>query len=141
MKLLRMGSLITFLVVSLAAGLAGAHEIFVPAAVQADGAGHFSYEVTVTITAPVEFEFAYVNGLDNTDVGETWFDGFCLEVIAPGVYPWPIEGNLADTGLDGSVMFEHSMCDGWTGSGTTVILAPPVGSGSVNWSAVRGLYR
>ena len=131
----------SLLALTLGAGLALAHEIDIPGAVETDGLGHFSYEVTVTVTEPIEFGFAYVNGTDNTNLGEMWYDGFCLEVLEPGVYPWPIEGDLVDTGADGSVYFEHNLCDNWTGVGTTIILAPTVAAEAESWSAVRARYR
>ena len=133
-------TIVLFTLVFLAAS-AGAHEFSAPATVVADGSGHFYYEVTVVITTPIEFAYVYVNGNDNTDIGEWFGDGFCLNVVEPGIYIDSVEGNLLDLSLDGSVYYEHAMCDGWIGSGTTVILAPTVGTDAVSWSVVKGRYR
>ena len=133
----------TCLLIALTAlvAVAGAHEIIAPTSVQADGSGHFSYEITVVITSAAEFATAELDGSDNTDV-ESWIaDGFCMVVIEPGTYSEIFEGNLIDVALAGSVSYSHSMCDGWTGAVTTVILAPVVGTENESWSAVKSLYR
>jgi hypothetical protein len=123
------------------APMAGAHDIVAPASVVADGAGHFSYPVVVTVDPAVEFGSIYIDGTDNTDLGETWIDGFCMVVIGPGADVFMVEGNLADVGDDGSVYFQYSLCDGWLGEATTVILAPTVGAEAATWTSVKGLYR
>lgn len=133
--------IILVLVLVLTAGLASAHQFTAPATVPADGAGHFSYEVTVVIESPIEFAYVYVNGLDNTDLGEWYGDGFCMTVVEPGTYLETVSGSLVDPGEQGSVYYEHAMCDGWTGSGTTVILPQTVGAESRSWSVLKGLYR
>ena len=56
------------LALGLCAGLAGAHEIDAPGAVQAGGAGHFAYDIIVTITAPIEYGGSRLDGTDNTSV-------------------------------------------------------------------------
>ncbi len=122
-------------------GAAIAHELIMPAAVQADGSGHFEFEAIAVITEPIEFAYSYANGNDNTDIGEWYADGFCTTILEPGEYPWPFEGNLLDPAQNGSVYYEHVMCDNWMGSGTTIVLAPTVGTEAVSWSAVKGLYR
>ncbi len=124
----------------LAATPALAHEISAPATVQADGAGHFTVDVTVTITSPIEFGYSQEWDLGNTDVG-MHADGFCTTVIEPGEYSWTVSGNLLDPTLDGEIGYEHYMCDGWTGYVTTVILAPTVSTEAETWSAVKALYR
>jgi len=129
------------LALGLCAGLAGAHEIDAPGAVQAGGAGHFAYDIIVTITAPIEYGGSRLDGTDNTDLWAWVEDGWCVDMVEPGDYTIPIEGNLVDIGSDGSVYYEHGMCDGWTDNVTTVILAPTVGTEERSWSAVKGLYR
>lgn len=120
---------------------AGAHDIVAPASVVADGAGHFSYPVVVTVDPAVEFGSIYIDGTVNTDLGETWIDGFCMQVIGPGDDLFMVEGNLADVGADGSVYFQYVLCDTWMGEVTTVIEAPSVSARATTWTTVRGLYR
>jgi len=126
--------------IAILAGAALAHEIGAPVAVQADGAGHFEVDVTITITSPIEFGFSQEWDLGNTDVG-MHADGFCMTVIEPAEYVWTVSGNLLDPTQNGEVGYEHSMCDGWTGYVTTVILAPTVSAEASTWSAVKALYR
>lgn len=128
------------LIVTLSAGLATAHSISAPAYTQAEGDGHFSYDVTITITDPIEFACSYTDGTDNTDLGLTHADGFCTTVIEPGVLTWTIMGNLLDPELNGTVIYEHTMCDWWTGTTTTVILAPTVPVETTSWSSIKALY-
>ena len=129
------------LALTILAGSAVAHEIVGPTAVDADGSGHFYYEVDVIITSPIEFGYSELDGLDNTDLGAWVADGFCNVLIDPGTYTIVFEGNLLDISYDGSVFYSHAMCDGWTGVITTDIYAPVVSSQGESWSAVKSLYR
>ena len=129
------------LALTILSGPAVAHEIDGPTAVDADGAGHFYYEIDVIITSPIEFDYSELDGLDNTDLGTWVAEGFCEVVIDPGTYTIVIEGNLLDISFDGSVFYSHAMCDDWTGVITTAIYAPVVGSQGESWSAVKSLYR
>jgi len=121
--------------------MAGAHEISAPAAVQADGDGHFLYAITVVITSAIELEVVYLDGTDNTDLGSWIADGFCMVIVEPGTYTEIMEGNLLDVAADRTIFYQQSMCDGWLGEVTTVILAPVVGTENESWSAVKSLYR
>ena len=122
-------------------GSAAAHELVLPAAVQADGAGHFAYEIVVVITESVPLAWVEMDGADNTDVPSWIGDGFCIQPVEPGEYPYPVDGNLLDPHVDGSVFFAQTMCDGWAASDTTVVLAPSVDVGPSTWGAVKGMYR
>lgn len=120
---------------------AAAHEFSAPATVTADGDGHFSYEITIEISTATEFAFVDIDGTDNTDIGHFIGDGFCMVVIEPGIYTETMEGTLLDPYENGSVIYTHAMCDGWTGQGTTIILAPTVANTPVTWSGLKALYR
>lgn len=132
---------VALLAAVLTASVAAGHSIILPQAVQADAAGHFTYDVIITISEPVEFGSEHMDGSDNTDIGVWWADGFCMSVINPGTFTTTIEGNLTDPAASGSVYYEFYVCDGWLGAGTTTILSLPVGTEATSWSAVKGLYR
>ncbi len=133
--------LLTVIVLLLWAGGAWAHEFSMPIAVSADGSGHFEFDVVVTISSPTLFGSSEIDGTDNTDVVHTWADGFCLGTWAAGTYVETVAGNLLDPAVGGSVMYRHDMCDGWVGTGTTMILPPTVGTEPVAWSLIKALYR
>lgn len=118
-----------------------AHEVTAPASVAADGAGHFSFTVLVEVTVATAQGSAYINGTDNTNLGETFLDGFCITTLDPGFYPWEITGDLTDPGLGGSVLYDHSLCDGWSGSVTVNIIPPAVAVEKLTWSTLKALYR
>lgn len=121
-------------------GMAGAHELWGPAVVAANGAGHFSYEIMVVISNPIELESLTIDGSDNTDVSDH-MDGFCMVVQEPSTSMIPIEGELVDLTKDGSVFFSQNMCDGWRGEITTIISVPVVSTENTTWSTVKSLYR
>ncbi len=125
----------------LMAGPAVGHELLAPTTVVADGAGHFSFVVSVEVTVAANNGSQYINGADNTDLGESWADGFCIGEWTPGHYPTIVSGNLSDPGLNGSVFFQHSLCDGWSGSATIDIQAPAVGVQTTRWGALKARYR
>ena len=120
---------------------AAAHEITAPPAVVADGAGHFSFTVTVGVTVETQQGSAVIDGTDNTNLGVTYLDGFCISTLAPGFYPWQITGNLADPHFGGSVQYSHSLCDGWNGSVTVNIIPPTVTVENLSWCTLKALYR
>jgi hypothetical protein len=117
-----------------------AHSFESPEHVQADGAGNFSYQTTTTLTSPVAFGSLDVDGRDNTDLGWMHGDGFCIQTRQPGTYSWTVSGKLVDVTRHGSVTVRDSYCDGWTGEGTTVILAPVVSNEAQSWGAVKALF-
>lgn len=123
------------------AGMAGAHEIWGPPLVTANGAGRFSYDIILTISNPIEFGHLEIDGSDNTDVESIVMDGFCLSVQEAGTFLIPIEGKLVDLDKEGSVFFEQYMCDGWLGQVTTTISAPVVDVETTTWSTIKSLYR
>jgi hypothetical protein len=124
-----------------AAAPTAAHELILPQTIQADGAGHFAYEVVVVITESAALAWVEVDGGHNTDVPSWIGDGFCIQPVDPGEYRYPMEGNLLDPELDGSIAFAQVMCDGWAGSDTTVIEAPSVDVVPASWGTVKGMYR
>ena len=124
-----------------ASASAFAHEFTVPESVTADVTGHFEFPVVVEITSPAEFGSIYVNGTDNTDLGEMWADGFCMMTIQPGTSTTMVEGNLTDQAIGGSVIYHHSMCDGWNGEGVVLILPNPVTAEPTSWSRLKAIYR
>ena len=123
------------------AGAGTAHELTAPASVAADGAGHFTFTVLLEVTAPVAQGSAYINGTDNTSLGETYLDGFCISTLQPDFYPWVITGDLSDPGLGGSVYYEHDLCDNWTASVTVNIIPPAVTVEKMAWSTLKAQYR
>jgi len=125
----------------LAGASAAAHELILPQTVEADGAGRFAYEVVVVITEPVALAWVEVDGEDNTDIPSWIGDGFCLQPVEPGEYRYPLDGELLDPHVDGSVSFAQVMCDGWAGADTTVILAPSVDVVPASWGTLKGMYR
>ncbi len=134
-------ALLMITLLTLSVGAASAHELTAPATVAADGAGHFSFTVMLHVTVTAANGSIYINGLDNTDVGESIADGFCISDLAPGFYPWTISGNLTDLSLGGSVSYEHSLCDGWIDTVTVNIIPPAVGLELTSWSTIKARYR
>lgn len=120
---------------------ATAHEVTAPAAVVADGAGHFSFTVTVEVTVETQQGSAVIDGRNNTNLGVTYLDGFCISALAPGFYPWHITGDLADPRFGGSVIYSHWLCDGWSGSVTVDIIPPTVAIENVSWCGLKASYR
>ncbi|MCP4090406.1 MAG: hypothetical protein GY746_11540 [Gammaproteobacteria bacterium] len=118
-----------------------AHELHCPDYVPANGAGYFEYEVIITITSPAEFGYIWVDGTDNTDIGEWIADGFCMATWNPGQFTETVTGHLLNLHSSGSVVYEHYMCDGWTGIGTTIILPPAIGNETTSLGHVKNLFR
>ncbi len=118
-----------------------AHEFHCPDYVAANGAGYFEYEVIVTITSPAEFGYIWIDGTDNTDIGEQIADGFCIATWGPGQFSETVFGHLLDLHSSGSVIYEHYMCDNWTGTGTTIILPPEVANKTTSLGHVKTLFR
>jgi hypothetical protein len=129
------------MVLMLLATTADAHELTAPTVVTADGDGHFSYDITLEITSPIEFAYIDFDGSNNTDQGHWHADGFCMQLVEPGIYISTVEGNLLDPTQDGSVTYAHAMCDGWTGLVTTTIEAPAVATTAVSWSSLKAIFR
>lgn len=125
----------------LGAGGALAHEFQMPASVVADGAGHFAFDVVVIIVGPTDFSSTMTDGRDNTSLGQSWVDGFCMGTWASGTYVTTLEGDLLDPASGGSVTYNHNMCDGWSGTGTTQIIPPAVANEAVAWSSIKAVYR
>ena len=125
----------------LSALTATAHELTAPTSVVADGAGHFSYVVMIEVTVATPNGSAYIDGRDNTSLGETYLDGFCISTLEPGFYPWVISGDLLDPSLGGSVYYEHYLCDNWTDSVTVNIIPPAVATEHLTWSTLKAQYR
>jgi hypothetical protein len=132
---------ILFVALMLISTTLSAHEFHCPDYVAANGDGYFEYEVVVTITSPAEFGYIWVNGNDNTDIGEWHADGFCMATWNPGQFTDTVTGHLLDLHSSGSVIYDHYMCDGWTGTGTTIILPPAINNETTSVGHVKNLFR
>jgi hypothetical protein len=116
------------------------HELTGPAFVVADLQGHFTYNLTLTVTSPTPFDATHLDGANNTDV-MLWVDGWCMTTMQPGASTIPVEGHLINDGVNGSVIATVFLCDPWTGMATTAIVPFPVANGTSTWGAVKSLYR
>lgn len=125
----------------LATAAASAHDLSAPAQVIADPDGHFAYEITIIIDPSVEFAFSEMDGSDNTDIGHLIADGFCMVVVEAGEYIWPVNGNLLEVDMQGSVIYTHAMCDGWQETVTTIVLPYVVATETQTWTTIKEFYR
>ncbi|MFO7655149.1 MAG: hypothetical protein R6X25_15220 [Candidatus Krumholzibacteriia bacterium] len=123
------------------AGTAFAHSLTGPAVVQADGAGHFAYELTLVVDSATELGYAEWSGTENTDLEWTHVDGFCATPHEIGTFMIPMEGNLLHPEMGAAAMYVYALCDGWTGEVHTDILAPTVAAEHETWAAVKRIYR
>ena len=124
---------------------ASADAVFLaPESVQADGAGHFSFEsVLIAGQDCVGYTgHAYV-GQENID-GGLWADTFCIEPqpVAPGaLYRFTVEGSLVDPGRSGTIWSHAAHCTGGGGEGLTIVLAPAVPDDPDSWGSLKSRYR
>jgi len=128
------------LVALLLAAPAFGHALTGPTFIIANVDGHFSYNVTLTVTTPAQFGYTHLDGANNTDV-DLWIDGFCLNTINPGASVILVEGNLVSDSANGTVIATVNLCDPWTGSLTTTIVPYPVANETSTWGNVKSLYR
>ena len=129
------------LALALSIGSVQAHELQMPAQVQADAGGHFSIDVVVVLTSATEFASSTTDGTDNTSLGNSIADGFCYQLYQPGNYASSINGQLLNPALDGTVLYYVSYCDGWNAQRSTTIRSATVGADESSWSAIKALYR
>jgi hypothetical protein len=115
------------------------HELTGPTTFVADVQGHFSYNLTLTVTSPALFGSIHLDGSGNTDL-MLWVDGYCSSTITGISVIW-VEGNLIDDGANGTVIGTVNLCDPWTGVVTTTIVPFPVANEASTWGMVKSLYR
>jgi hypothetical protein len=132
---------IALILAASATTLAQAHSLIAPGSVQANAAGHFSYEVHLQVSATTQFAYSEWDGTDNTTIGHVTADGFCLQVVPAGLHVITITGDLLNPTTTGTVHYTHALCDSWQATVTTTVIPYPVAAPAQTWSAIKSLYR
>ena len=136
--------LLLVFILLLSAGLraAFAHTISAPAYVQANQAGEFQYQFTVTIGPDAEeVSFIGANARNNIRVGSSLYEYECLPLGPGETVTLDVTGDLEDDWRMGRMVNWVTFCDDSTLSDTTFVLPyNPTPSVPVTWGHIKALY-